>query len=86
MTNQIMETTVQINHPNELLTNGSVPDDNAATTHKVSLTSTNANYTNSNILPSNQDKNLSSNTDKETRLQSQEDTSTTIDSTDVIDR
>ena len=85
MTNQIMETTVQINQPNESLTNGSVLDDNAATTHKMSVTSTNANYTNSNI-PSNQDKNLSSNRNKETRLQGQEDTSTTIDSTDVIDR
>ena len=86
MTNQIMETTVQINYPNESLTNGAVLGDNAATTHKVSVTSTNANYTNSNIIPSNQDKNLSSNTNKETRLQGQEDTSTTIDSTDVIDR
>ena len=85
MTNQIMETTVQINHPSESLTNGSVLDDNAATTHKMSVTSINANYTNSNI-PSNQDKNLSSNRNKETRLQGQEDTSTTIDSTDVIDR
>lgn len=85
MTNQIMETTVQINQPNESLTNGSVLDDNAATTHKMSVTSTNANYTNSNTIPSNQDKNLSSNTNKETRLQD-EDTSTTRDSTDVIDR
>ena len=86
MTNQIMETTVQINHHNESLTNGAVLDDNAATTHKMSVTPTNANYTNSNIIPSNQDKNLSSNTNKDTRLQGQEDTSTTIDSTDVIDR
>ena len=81
-----METTVQINQPNESLTNGSVLDDNAARTHKISVTSTNSKYANSNIIPSNQDKKLSSNRNKETRLQGQEDTSTTIESTDVIDR